>query len=100
MLRDMKAAFGQDDLRMRLRRQKSSAVEDITAEWPAEFDRRTALLEAAMANWEAELADRPQCPAWRNCSQKVVRDRDLYASAVLSQTPPTWLGVSSAGCLR
>ena len=59
MLRDMKAAFGQDDLRMRLRRQKSSAVEDITAEWPAEFDLRTALLEAATANWEAELADRP-----------------------------------------
>ena len=59
MLRGMKAAFGQGDFRMRLRRQKSSAVEDITAEWLAEFDRRIALLEAATANWEAELADRP-----------------------------------------
>jgi len=63
MLRGMKAAFGQGDLRMRLRRQKSSAVEDITAEWLAEFDRRIALLEAATANWEAETRGPAQCPA-------------------------------------
>jgi hypothetical protein len=57
MLRGIKAAFGQGGLGMRLRRQGSTAVEDITAEWLAELDRRIAGLEAATASWEAELAD-------------------------------------------
>ena len=58
MLRGIKAAFGQGGLGMRLRRQGSTAIEDITAEWLAELDRRIAGLEAATASWEAELADR------------------------------------------
>ena len=57
MLRGIKAAFGQGGLGMRLRHQGSTAVEDITAEWLAELDRRIAGLEAATASWEAELAD-------------------------------------------
>ena len=63
MLRGIKAAFGQGGLGMRLRRQGSTAVEDITAEWLAELDRRIAGLEAATASWEAEIADR--CNAQR-----------------------------------
>ena len=57
MLRGIKAAF-EGGLGMRLRRQGSTAVEDITAEWLAELDRRIAGLEAAIASWEAELAGR------------------------------------------
>jgi hypothetical protein len=56
MLRGIKAAFGPGGLGMRLRRQGSTAVEDITAEWLAELDRRIAGLEAATASWEAEAA--------------------------------------------
>ena len=55
--RGKKAAF-EGGLGMRLRRQGSTAVEDITAEWLAELDRRIAGLEAAIASWEAKLAGR------------------------------------------
>ena len=57
MLRGIRAAF-EGGLGMRLRRQGSTAVEDITAEWLAEVDRRIAWLEAAIASWEAQLAGR------------------------------------------
>jgi hypothetical protein len=56
MLCGIKAGFGQGGLR--LRRQGSTAVEDITAEWLDELDRRIAELDAATASWEAELAVR------------------------------------------